>query len=447
MMMRKRHLAATSALCLALTAAVIFVGSDSIGGDDGTPAHQRYRQKMPELPWAEVGSEEIVPSLEFLSAQTKSNFERITTWESIWDVHNEVYLSPAYVKAHYAGRQTTPSTTGLIQATDKRMKCIIDVHRRNVFRDSDTTAFRHLTTDTREPVDVPQVTPVDERSVVTPSDFVYFNSKYPPSTHSVLPDHPDAQNKRAAHRLSAQQAMERDPGGLMDPQMFYRCSSLQMCWDEATMLANALRGGLGPEQQKLARDGLRVDKAMHEGQTWFRVRVVISASGKIPARLFTSIWSPRTGFYPVSLTLSTGAKPGGEVTEEAEWEWKQVDGIYVPERFSKTVRTAELNGLETYKRVVRLKECVLNRPLSPDAFTFAALGLGKGDLLIDEIEQAVFIIASDGKLQKLAAFRGLAKVNSEHHYLWWVIAVAGLLLISVFFIRLQRAGNLAKARG
>jgi hypothetical protein len=435
----------TTCCAFVLAVACVFArGAPFANGDPAAPG-EAIRTTMPALSWTEVPIDDIGRSLEFLSAQTKSNFERIKTWESTWDVHVEEYISPENVVAHYSGKLSAPSTQGLIRAYDVTMKRAIDVASRKIFRDNDTRELRHLSADTRDPVVVKQASVVDERSVVTPSEFLYFNSKYPPARYSVLPDHPDAHNKRAAHRVPAEQTANRDGSDLMDPQLFYRCSSAQMCWDQATMLADALRGGLGAEQQKLARDGLRVDKAVHEGQDWFRIRLTTPAAGAQPLRQFTSIWSPRAGYYPVSATVSRGAEPGGDIESEKTWEWKQVDDIYVPAYHSEIVRSPELNGLETYERVARMKDCTLNEPLDPDIFTVVGLGLPPGDLVIDEIEQAVFMHMGDGKLKELAPFHGSSPRVLSRDYVWWIIGLIPLLAAVILIIRRKRGRGFARA--
>lgn len=393
-----------------------------------------------DLDWRELKASANVGVLELLSAQTRTNYERINTWTATYAIHSEQYLSPAFV-ADFGKRLPAGSTAALTQEFEILFKVAIDMNSGSVYRESDTTKFRLLTTDARKPVHIPGVSPVDNRSIVTSEHYVYFAPKDPPATYSVLPDHPEAQNKRRARRVSTDEAQAKHHADLMDPRLFFRCSTLSMFWEELDMYVPSIQGKDGAEKQRLAGERLRIDEAAHAGSTWYRIRVLITfPDGRVDT--VTSIWSPEAGFNPVSLTFTAKGEDPPRVTKSLVWQWKSVDGIFVPAVVSEVWRPAELGGLNSYKRTAVLKECSLNTPLHPDQFQYAALGLGSGDLIQDEIEQAMFVMGANGRPKRLAAFHQPYVPRSsgrENAWFWLIAAGIGLVALVVAFAWYRRS--------
>ena len=176
-----------------------------------------------DLVWNEVTPTARVGVLELLSAHTQSNYQRITTWIASYSVHSEMYLSPSFVKNAAADRLPKESTPALIQETQSTFKIAIQMDSGSVFREHDTTRLRLLTTDSRQSIVIPGVSPVDNRSIVTSKEYIYFTPKFPPMSYAVLPDHPEAQNKRAAHRRPPEEARGREFAELLDPRLEWHC--------------------------------------------------------------------------------------------------------------------------------------------------------------------------------------------------------------------------------
>jgi len=332
--------------------------------------------------------------------QTRGNYERIRTFQASYVVHNETYSSAKSVTAAYGSRLPKDSTPALIDHSEWTFKVAIDMESGKVFRQKDTTRFLQLTTNSREPVDIPFVRPADLRSIVTSEDYKYFAPKDPPATNKVVVNQPGGHNKRYARRVDVEKARNRDHGDLIDPRDFYRCSSHQMSWEEIQFNLSLLKGDKGAELQQKLANLLKVDQAEYEGGTWYRLRMMTNSGAT-----YTSVWSPLAGFNPVSQTVSRGDKAREMITNSKSWKWKKIDGIFVPEEVHEVWHPKNIpENVDTLNRTITLKECMLNAPLAPNQFDYSALGLKPGDLVLDDIEQTAFIIDSDGQPTRLAAY-------------------------------------------
>lgn len=386
------------------------------------------------LVWKEVASSAQVQILERLSAQTRSNYERIATWAATYSVHVETYLSPAFVKDAFAGRLPKDSTSALVQESEYSYKFAIQMETGSIFREQDTTRFRLLTTDSRKPMTIPRVQPVDNRSIVTAKKYVYFAPKEPRATYSVLPDHPEAQNKRAAHRVPLKKVRHNERGELMDPRVFFHCSTPSMSWMELDMYISALNGKDGAEKQRMAEERLKIAKATNAGSPWYRIQLVITFPNARDV-LVTSVWSPLAGYNPVSLMFTARSQATGVARRSVSWQWKRVAGIFVPEFVREVLHPEKPGNIDTYKRIVKLKECSLNKPLDPKQFTYAALGLGEGDLVLDEVEKNVYIM-HNGEPQRLAGFHEpyVAPQLSARKTTWFWPIVANVVFVIMLFL-------------
>ncbi len=120
-----------------------------------------------------------------------------------------------------------------------------------------------------------------------------------------------------------------------------------------------------------------------------------------PMLWVSTLWSPQAGYNPASM-ITTRDKPDGKIESKIEWQWKMIDGIYVPSTIKESAYRAPGGGLSKEQQTT-LKECALNRPLGPHQFDEQGLGLSDGDLVLNHLERVAYII-KEGKPVKLANF-------------------------------------------
>lgn len=393
-----------------------------------------------DLVWKDVGVDSRVQILDLLSGQIRANLEKIKTWTVDCLVHSEVYLSPVYVKNTFRERLPKESTPALIQESLSRFKIAIKMDSGAIYREQDTKRFRLLTTDTRRSIVIPGVAAIDNRSIVTPREYVYFTAKFPPMTFAVLPDHPEASQKRAAHREPPENARNLESAELLDPRYFFHCSTSGSSWAELEMYANFLSGKKGAEMQRDLSGRLRITQAVDDhSKTWYRIQLQIRfADGTV--NVVTSVWSPLAGFNPVSLTFIEEVGGAEIVRRSVKWLWeKKSEDIFVPTYMSEVSHPKDPGDIDTFKRIVEVKEFALNKPLATSQFEYSALGLGNGDLILDEIEKAVFVMR-DGLPRRLAAYNEPYVPNRlsvrERVWSWLIVANCSLIvLILALFLR------------
>ena len=94
--------------------------------------------------------------------------------------------------------------------------------------------------------------------------------------------------------------------------------------------------------------------------------------------------------------------PNGKLESKIEWQWKQIEGVYIPSTIKESAYRAAGGALRK-EQTTRLRECALNRPLSPHQFDERGLGLVDGDLVLNHVERVAYIFEG-GEPVKLANF-------------------------------------------
>jgi hypothetical protein len=83
--------------------------------------------------------------------------------------------------------------------------------------------------------------------------------------------------------------------------------------------------------------------------------------------------------------------------------WKLFGGVYLPERVEEAVFGRNKNGQVVLRRELQLLELSVNESAEPSQFSYAGLGMKDGDLVMDDINKACYILRG-GKPEKLADY-------------------------------------------
>jgi hypothetical protein len=391
--------------------------------------------------WRAVSQAAREQALEFLSGQVQSNYEKIATWTGNYSVHQEEYMPADFMRRVQSGGQVN-STQALIAEREATFRFAIDIKSDSIFRDYATARFQMLTADAaRKPIVVPNFAPNDTRSVVTRDDYIYFDYNAEPATLSVADTHPEARNRRSAHRVPVEETRKQSKGDLMDPRLFYHCAMNNTSWGELEFYLSVLRGQRGPQEKDLLDKVLTIEEAAGEGGAWYRIRTRMP--GGVVALITTTVWCPLAAFNPISLAAVEEKAVDPSIGRFVTWQWRSVDGVFVPAFVKEVVREKDRGGANSYLRIAELKECSLNSSIPPSAFTVKGLNLAVGDLLADEIEGAVFQVDSGGQIKKLANFneRYVPPLDLGHVGTKWVFVVGNIaiLAIAVALLALRRS--------
>jgi RNA polymerase sigma factor (sigma-70 family) len=372
------------------------------------PNAEPQREPSPEtgpppqdLAWIDVPLPERLQIVEQLAAQSRGNFARIATWQGSYSYLLRQYLDEQFVAQLRAGAANgVPKGTRqpLIQEFDSVLKFAIDAGSDSIYRDIETSRMRFLGVGTDEEVKIANVGAPDHRSIVTPTVYLFFHPKER-ATSSFLPNHPQAQRKRRAERFPVREAAMRE-GGTPDPREFFKFDPGNSFWTGLELYARAFRGELGADQKNVVEQHLKIGKAEGPGGRWYRDQMGFTNPGG-PTLWITTFWSPQAGYNPVSM-LRSHDTPDGKPESKIEWQWKQIEGIYIPSTIKESAYRAA-GGALSKEQTTRLKECALNRPLSPHQFDERGLGLVDGDLVLNHLERVAYIFKG-GQPVKLANF-------------------------------------------
>ena len=379
---RSLAFAAILAMCCASDRTIAAGQSDrASSGDDPVPK---------DLSWVDVAPAERVRVLDLLAAQAKGNYEKIKTWKVTYAYQMSNYLPDKVIADRFVGQFAPSEKVGaLMQQTDYVIKFAIDISSGSVYRDKESSKMRFLRVGTDHAVQIPNVGPPDDRSVVTPGQYIRFNPRQTIPAPSNLPDHPEARNKRAAYVLPVDEGEHLEQGDRLDPRAFYSFDPANTFWSQLDLLSRALKGALDENQKHEAETRLTISQADGPGGSrWYRYRMNHSTPDNKSILWATQIWSSRAGFNPVHYLLAIG-DAGGKPDMKIEWQWKVIDGIYIPSMVKESIYHAPDNGL-SYERTSRLQECVLNQPLDSHQFDYQGLGMKDGDLLLNDVDRAVY---------------------------------------------------------
>lgn len=350
-----------------------------------------------DLDWKPIARDERIKTLGFLQTQLKANFEKIQTWSGEYYGRQEQKLTPSFVKGLFAGGPSKDGGQGLFQEFVVGTKFVIDMSGNRIFRERDVETMRFLTIDGRKPVVIPRTGPVEARTIVTDEHYIWFRPSERIITRVELPDDPRARDKQAARRDPVSETVS-EKGDLFNPRELFALSNPRgNAAGELNVYIRSLKGEGGPEEQTAMESKLVVDRAEQQDRTWYRVRYPATADV-----VFTSIFLSSAGYNPVLVTVSSDLA-GEHTTSIKRWAWASVDGIFVPSAFSFYFRSHPDD--RDYQNVLELslRDCQLNQKLSPDQFTYRALGMKEGALVLDKIDKVVYMM-ENGDPVKIANF-------------------------------------------
>ena len=330
-----------------------------------------------------------VQTLQMLADQFKANYERIRTWKGTCNVNIEERLSEKFVADNF--HESVKHATPLLKRSNFAVRFVVDFSSDSIFRSKITSSTKFIIEETNKELKVSGITPQDETTILTPEHYVHMSPKQIWPGFGVLPDFPQARNKRAAFRDATREARGLNYGDLTDPRDFLGFSNRKPTFGQ-------LLEGYMKRLKQDPSDNVRVYERTNTTGPDYRVVARTQMDGKL--FYYVSEWSSLVGYSPVSMVFS--AKDTGEgALYDMYVSWAAVEGIFVPEQ----VRQSRYgpDGKASYHRDVKITKQLLNQPIDEHQFDYQGLGLQEGEMIVDRIENAVYLM-KDGAPTRLADF-------------------------------------------
>lgn len=130
----------------------------------------------------------------------------------------------------------------------------------------------------------------------------------------------------------------------------------------------------------VAGNPLKVEECTDGGITEYRVQLPGNVSPE-EYIFMTMVFSSEKGFNITSLETT---KSNGKLLRKNTWDYDLVNGVYVPSRTTEQIFERK-NGELSYEAKYTFKNAKTNHPISQETFTYKNLGLKNGDKFVDRI--------------------------------------------------------------
>jgi hypothetical protein len=424
---------------IAICGMVVFAGHGLGQEEKGRPPSGKGFAVAPE-DWKELAPPARPEVLQRIAEQTRGNHEKIRTWQGTYACRVRQYLSEGPALDQFRKAFPEREVSALWQETEFAMHFAVDMASGSVYRSQETSATRWIPEGSDEPLEIPDYEPVDRRSVVTAEHYLDFDPKMVWPGFVMVPDHPEARGRRAAFRRDADWGRALGHGDLIDPRLLFCLSEDRTFAEELGLLVSAMKGDTGSLAKQRSDELLTVYEAGKPEETWYRLDQTLAGPNPAnPSALrMTAICSPAAGFHPVSLLLSAD-EAGESPIREMQWQWKPYGEVLLPDEVRESLYRD--GGKLRYQRELALDQSVLNATIDPSLFTYRGLGVQDGDLVMDEIEMACYMVRN-GTLEKLAdydeEYTAAGDPGPRSPLVQWSLAAAGgLALLSVILLVLR----------
>jgi hypothetical protein len=146
-------------------------------------------------------------------------------------------------------------------------------------------------------------------------------------------------------------------------------------------------------------------------------------------------WCQESGFHPVCRLFN---KSSGQLLNLIQIRWDSRENIFL--LVESRVVICKDDGNLSYRRKIILEDIAINKPTDSKQFSFSALGLGDGDILVDRIKQQVFTIQND-KPVYLAKFYEKYQTPRERNInrvRLFIIVLGFALIVLGIYLKIRR---------
>ncbi|MDR1385523.1 MAG: hypothetical protein LBJ67_17000 [Planctomycetaceae bacterium] len=344
--------------------------------------------------WAPIAEENKIRTMQMLVAPIEGSFQKIHS------ASGEFYVEyTAGVNANLAKLVQVPEkmiSENLFRKINFTLAFESDLRKKNLFRSLQVDYDKMVMDDQSHTLK--NIASLNSSSIVTSKELIFSEDANRFSTLPELPDFPEMENKRVAWREPPEIVNNRQLFEYIDP---CECYDLKL-WGSVGYLLRVLKGEFSKKEQKIVIENVHLFESVDDkGARWFRLtqKIQPSANDENGKRELNIFWYEDVGFHPVCSLYLTSAH---ELINLIQVRWEKVDEVYFPTESLFMVCDASTGKL-SFRRKITRKKIAVNQSIDPQKFTYSALGLNDGDLLVDRIKQTVYTIQNN-KPVKLAKF-------------------------------------------
>jgi hypothetical protein len=346
--------------------------------------------------WQPIPQEKHIETLQFLDEILKSNAKQIKTIKTfsgtyLVSIEDEINSNMAKTVLSSENKNNKPITQEgsfppkLTRKLDYQFNFVSDNAPNRVFRSVKNIKQEFFSNG--QPTKVTEMSSPGANSITTSSDFVYLEEQFKINRIKEFPDYQDEINK-VAYRVPFEQGTANiGRSAVLTPFEFLEPDRWPITLD---YYIPVLKGKGGQEnQQYVQKNNMLFQTEDENQQKWFRYQIVVPKSSKGNRVECNVFWNQQSNFLPVC-AIQTRDK---QIFSSIQVQWDKRDHVFIP-IISSNVYFMD-DGRLSVRQKMTMQEMQINKPIDSKQFSYSALGLSDGDILVDQIKQQVFTIQND----------------------------------------------------
>ena len=373
-----------------------------------------------------VPVKEPLSVFKLISEQSRSNFERIKTWQGAYEFEERYVPSDSMIQEI---RKSVKSLlpTEFIMVNKGVFEFCIDMRKDSLFVDYiQTSVSIECVSGEQFEISADLTQELNDKylrhctSVVTSNEFLSFDKNVTLGSYPELGDWEDRIG-RVAFRYASPKSPLKSMSIFVDPRDFMKFGSARF-WEFCANVANKKRLLYVKSESNESR--VYLNESAQSGEV--KYQAYIDFVGKDDC-VFEYIVDGDVAFNVRMYANGPGfVDKDYKPREKVLCEYVNIDGVFVPSLVERHLGETNHDGLYKFMRRSKLLRCDINKALPDGVFTQGALGLKDGDRLNDVVRNKLFETI-DGKIVPINTPLGNQHVGiSVFRY---VLIVLGIVLI------------------
>jgi hypothetical protein len=389
------------------------------------PKQEKQLYSLP-VNWSPIPENEKISTLKMLVETTESTYKKIKSISVFFNVKIIEGIDKNFALSINIPNEMISSN--LVHKTHFTLECHSDSKAKHTLRirKEKMNSFENNGTE----LVLENMGSYNLSSILSSDSHLYSHENEILPTIPELPGFPETERKRVAWREPPEGVSKRSLTEMIDPYEYFDFVN----WGNVKHFFEALSGNFGEKTKNAAMKDILLFEATDEnGDKWYRMYYQISTGkGNDESNIF---WSQKAGFSPVCyLNTNSSHLP----IHLVQVRWEKENNIFFP--VESHVVTYHENEVLSYRRESVIENLKINQPIDSKQFSYSALGLSDGDILVDRVKQQVFTIKND-KPVYLAKFYEKYQTPQERNFNWvrMYIMLLGFALIALgIYLKIRR---------